>query len=113
MADARTTTAQDADTDQSYEGRPGYGGYTGSSMRRERGIFISTEARPGFITSEFWLTLLGVTALGILAFASDALGVRYGLGFAAAVLVAYVVSRGIAKAGSGEVLSSPRGNGAR
>ena len=79
--------------------------------RRERGIFISTEARPGFITSEFWLTVIGVAALGILAFASDALGVRYGLGFAAAVLLGYVVSRGLAKAGSSDELRTQGSNG--
>jgi hypothetical protein len=96
------TTQGDARSDPDY--RPNV--YRG---RRERGIFISTEARPGFITSEFWLTIVGVTALGILAFASDALGVRYGLGFAAAVLLGYVVSRGFAKAGSSESLSSRGG----
>jgi hypothetical protein len=74
--------------------------------RRERGIFISTEARPGFVTTEFWFTLIGVIALGILAYASDALGVRWGMGFATAVLVAYVVSRGLAKAGSSDILKT-------
>ena len=73
------------------------------SRRQERGIFISTEARPGFITTEFWLTLAGVAALIILAFAVDEVGDRFGLGCATAVLVAYVLSRGIAKAGSSEV----------
>ena len=79
------------------------GGNRDRSRRRERGIFISTEARPGFLTTEFWLTLLGVAALIILAFAVDEVGDRFGLGCATAVLVAYVVSRGIAKAGSSEV----------
>jgi hypothetical protein len=36
-----------------------------------------------------------VTALGILAFASDALGVRWGLGFLTAVLVGDIVGRGL------------------
>jgi hypothetical protein len=76
------------------------------SQRQGRGIFISTEARPGFITSEFWFTVLGVAALAILAYASDALGVRWGMGMAAAVLVAYIVSRGIAKAGSSDVIGT-------
>lgn len=74
-------------------------------LRQRRGIFISTEARPGFITSEFWFTVIGVAALGILAFASDALGVRWGMGMATAVLLAYVVSRGIAKAGSSDIMA--------
>ena len=76
----------------------------GDRRRRERGIFISTEARPGFVTTEFWLTILGVAGLIILAFAVDEVGDRWGLGFATAVLVAYVLSRGIAKAGSSEVV---------
>jgi len=79
------------------------GGYSGT-RRTDRGFFISTEARPAFVTSEFWLTLVGVAGLVILAYASDALGVRWGVGFAAAVLVAFVLSRGIAKAGSSEVV---------
>jgi hypothetical protein len=77
--------------------------YRDRARRRERGIFISTEARPGLITTEFWLTLLGVAALIILAFAVEEVGDRFGLGCATAVLVAYVLSRGIAKAGSSEV----------
>jgi len=81
-------------------------GWQDNGSRRQRGIFISTEARPGFVTTEFWFTLIGVIALGILAYASDALGVRWGMGFATAVLVAYVVSRGLAKAGSSDILKS-------
>jgi hypothetical protein len=69
-----------------------------------RGIFIDTEARHGFITTEFWLTILGVIALVIMAYNSDLLGVRWGVGMATAVLVAYILSRGIAKAGSSEVV---------
>jgi hypothetical protein len=78
-------------------------GRGGARSRQDRGFFISTEARPAFVTSEFWLTIIGAVALGILAYASDALGVRWGMGFATAVLVAFVLSRGLAKAGSSEV----------
>ena len=74
------------------------------NQRQGRGIFISTEARPGFITTEFWLTILGVAAMIILAYSSDALGVRWGLGMATVILLGYVLSRGIAKAGSNEVV---------
>ena len=72
--------------------------------RQGRGIFISTEARPGFITTEFWLTILAVAALVIMAYASDALGERFGLGMATVILFGYILSRGIAKAGSSEVV---------
>lgn len=74
------------------------------AVRQDRGFFISTEARPAFITSEFWLTILGVVGLVILAFASDDLGERWGLGMATALLLGFVLSRGIAKAGSNEVV---------
>jgi hypothetical protein len=68
-----------------------------------RGIFIDTEARRGFTTTEFWLTIIGVVALVIMAYNSDKLGVRWGMGMATAVLLGYIVSRGFAKAGSDEV----------
>jgi hypothetical protein len=56
------------------------------------------------VTSEFWLTIIGVVGLVILAYASDELGVRWGMGFATAVLLGFILSRGIAKAGSNEVV---------
>jgi len=92
--------------DDSYrrDDRNGRDGEYLGTRRTDRGFFISTEARPAFVTSEFWLTLLGIAGLVILAYASDALGVRWGVGFATAVLVAFVLSRGIAKAGSNEVV---------
>ena len=68
-----------------------------------RGIFIDTEARRGFTTTEFWLTIVGVIALVIMAYNSDQLGVRYGMAMATAVLLGYILSRGFAKAGSDEV----------
>jgi len=69
-----------------------------------RGIFIDTEARRGFTTTEFWLTIVGVVALVVMAYNSDLLGVRYGMGMATVILFGYILSRGIAKAGSDEVV---------
>jgi hypothetical protein len=79
--------------------------YSGGQIARpaRRGIFIDTEARRGFTTTEFWLTIVGVAALVIMAYNSDLLGVRYGMAMATAVLLGYVLSRGFAKAGSDEV----------
>jgi len=83
--------------------------YSDQSRRRSgsptgrRGIFIDTEARRGFTTTEFWLTIVGVVALVVMAYNSDLLGVRYGMGMATAVLLGYILSRGFAKAGSDEV----------
>jgi len=96
----RTEERRDGDDYGRQSNRQEYGAH------RERGIFIGTEARPGFVTTEFWITLIGVIASGILAYASDALGVRWGMGFATAVLVAYVESRGLARAGSSDILKT-------
>ena len=60
---------------------------------------LSTETKSSFTTTEFWLTVVGVVALVILAYNSDLLGVRYGMAMATAVLFGYIISRGIAKAG--------------
>ena len=73
-----------------------------------RGIFIDTEARRGFTTTEFWLTIAGVVALVIMAYNSDLLGVRYGMGMATVILFGYILSRGIAKAGSDETVQRDR-----
>ena len=80
-------------------------GRGGARSRQQRGFFISTEARPAFVTSEFRLTLIGAIVLGIFAYASDACSASGGgMGFATAVLVAFILSRGIAKAGSSDVV---------
>jgi hypothetical protein len=61
-----------------------------------------TEARPGIITSEFWLTLLAAAAVITFGYISDGLGVDNGWALGAGIVAAYVVSRGFAKAGSRE-----------
>jgi hypothetical protein len=107
-----------------YQNGPGYreeDGDRGEAQRRynqsrgrsgpppgRRGIFIDTEARRGFTTTEFWLTIVGVIALVIMAYNSDLLGVRWGVGMATAVLLGYILSRGFAKAGSDEVVRRER-----
>ena len=73
-----------------------------------RGIFIDTESRRGFTTGEFWLTIVGVVALVVMAYDSGLLGVRFGVGMATVVLLGYVVSRGLAKAGSAGVRQRDR-----
>jgi hypothetical protein len=62
----------------------------------------STEARPGIITTEFWLALLGAAAVVIVSYVDDALDVDQGWMLGIGLLAAYVISRGIAKAGSSE-----------
>lgn len=61
-----------------------------------------TEARPGIMTTEFWLTIVVAGVVVIAAYIDDGIADRWGWILATAVVVAYVVSRGIAKAGSKE-----------
>jgi hypothetical protein len=62
----------------------------------------STEARPGIITTEFWLTIAAAAAVVIVSYLDDALEVERGWTLGIVLVAAYVVSRGIAKAGSSE-----------
>jgi hypothetical protein len=115
MANVGPETSQQPNGGAAYQQEGDYRGvgerrYSSQSPARygpppgRRGIFIDTEARRGFTTTEFWLTIIGVVALVIMAYNSDLLGVRWGMGMATAVLVTYILSRGIAKAGSDEVV---------
>jgi hypothetical protein len=70
---------------------------------RERMSFWSeTEARPGIMTSELWLTLMSATTLVVASYVSGAFPVRLGWALFAGIVAAYLLSRGIAKAGSSE-----------
>jgi hypothetical protein len=62
----------------------------------------STEARPGVFTSELWLTLAAATTLVIAGYVSDTFPTRWAWMLFAGVIAAYVLSRGLAKAGSKE-----------
>jgi hypothetical protein len=75
------------------------------SRSAERGgqvIAGSTEARPGLLTTEFWLSLAAAAAVVIVSYMDDNLDVERGWTLGIALLAAYVISRGIAKAGSSE-----------
>ena len=78
-----------------------------------RGMLFSgeTEARPGLMTSEFWLTLLAAATVVIAGYVSGALPTRLAWGIFGAIVVAYILSRGIAKAGSKEGPFSVRRDG--
>ena len=78
-----------------------------SAERRTRdgrsGLFAGeTEARPGIMTTEFWLTLLAATTVVIAGYVSDTFSNDLAWALFAGIVAAYVVSRGIAKAGSKE-----------
>ena len=63
-----------------------------------------TETKSFFRTSEFWFAMLGVAAILLAAYGDggDSISREDGWRFATALGVGYVVSRGLAKAGSKE-----------
>jgi len=75
----------------------------------------STEARPGIMTTEFWLSIAMATSVIVAGYFSDALNVDTAWALGAGVIAAYAVSRGLAKAGSREgpfvISSSDRDSG--
>ena len=72
------------------------------ATRRRTSFWGETEARPGIMTSEFWLALLTATTVVIASYISGAFPIRLGWALFAGIVAAYVLSRGIAKAGSPE-----------
>jgi hypothetical protein len=62
----------------------------------------TTEARPGIMTTEFWLSLAMAAAVIVAGYVSDAFSVSTGWALGAGLIAAYAISRGLAKAGSRE-----------
>jgi hypothetical protein len=62
----------------------------------------ATEARPGIMTTEFWMSLLGAVGLVVAAYISDTFDNDLGWILAASLFATYNLSRGMAKAGSRE-----------
>jgi len=70
---------------------------------RERGFVAgATEARPGIITTEFWLTVLSAIGIVVAGYISDTFTTDVAWALAAGLIAAYSLSRGFAKAGSRE-----------
>ena len=86
---ATTTTQQPTRTEHSRNGRPSI-------------VAGDTEARPGFMTTEFWLTMLVAIAVVVISYVDDSYSVDLGWKLGVGLVAAYVISRGIAKAGSSE-----------
>jgi len=61
-----------------------------------------TEARPGVMTTEFWLMAAFTMVLVVAAYVSDTFDNDLGWALAAGVVAAYILSRGFAKSGSKE-----------
>jgi hypothetical protein len=80
------------------------GNYTNRSTGDGASIRVvgSTEARPGFLTSEMWMTWIAAIVFVIGAYVSDTFNNDLGWILAAAVFFAYILSRGLAKSGSRE-----------
>jgi hypothetical protein len=80
---------------------------------RRRGMLFSaeTEARPGIMTTEYWLTLFAAATVVIAGYVSDMFNEDLAWALFAGIVAAYVLSRGIAKAGSKEGPFSVRHGG--
>jgi hypothetical protein len=76
---------------------------TGAARARRRGFVAgSTEARPGIMTTEFWLSLIMTATVIVAGYVSDAFNVDTAWALGAGIIAAYALSRGLAKAGSRE-----------
>jgi multisubunit Na+/H+ antiporter MnhG subunit len=84
-----------------YRGYGGYGRYGGPPRE-------PAETKPFFLTSEFLGTLLAVIALACTAAAMPNLGARLTWILIASMVTTYVVSRGLAKAGTRSHAFDPR-----
>jgi hypothetical protein len=62
----------------------------------------TTEARPGIMTTEFWLSIIMAVTVIVAGYVSDAFDVDLAWALGAGIIAAYALSRGFAKAGSRE-----------
>ena len=83
-------------------GRPGVGAYQADWDDDDDADY--TETKSFFRTSEFWVALLIGIAVLLAAYSStnDSISREDGWRFATAISIGYMVSRGLAKAGSRE-----------
>ena len=86
----------------------GQGGTSSWGMRPRREYPIET--KPFFLTSEFVGSVLAILGIAITAAASDAFGAWRAWILITAIVVGYMVSRGIAKSGTRSHSSDPREN---
>ncbi|MDX6452847.1 MAG: hypothetical protein QOH16_2896 [Gaiellaceae bacterium] len=84
----------------------GYGSPFGMRPRRNYPI----ETKPFFLTSEFAISLIAAIAIAITAASSHAFGAWRAWILVTAIVVAYNISRGIAKSGTRSNASDPREN---
>ena len=102
------TYAQHQPQGYAYGPPQGYGGPTSWGMRPRREYPIET--KPFFLTSEFVGSVLAIAGIAITAAASDAFGAWRAWLLITAIVVGYMLSRGIAKSGTRSHSSDPREN---
>jgi hypothetical protein len=66
------------------------------------GVRLGTETRRSLVTTEFWLAVIAAAAVIVAAYADAAFDVAEGWALFSAIIIGYLLSRGIAKAGSRE-----------
>lgn len=84
-------SAQSMSTDRDPEGT--------RSTARDRHT-TPTETKPSFLTTEFYAMIAGIVAVLVAAQQADNLDAPLAWTLAAAIAIGYILSRGIAKAGS-------------
>jgi hypothetical protein len=90
-----------------HHGEGGYGPQQMGDGYQRRPLF-PVETRPSFMTSEFLGTILAIVALGITAGVMDIVDARLTWILTAAMVFGYVLSRGLAKAGTKSHAVDPR-----
>jgi hypothetical protein len=75
-----------------------------SRRSRGRSAFLAgeTEARPGIITTEYWIMTLAAATVVVAGYVSDAFSIDLAWSLFAGIIASYVISRGLAKCGSRE-----------
>jgi hypothetical protein len=74
----------------------------GARERDRSFVTGTTEARPGIMTTEFWLTVLAAIGVVIAGYVSDTFSTDVAWALGAGLIAAYSLSRGLAKCGSRE-----------
>jgi hypothetical protein len=67
---------------------------------RDNAVVRRPETKAFLLTSEFWVAVVGAAAVLLAAYALDDIAETTGWRFATWIAIGYIVSRGIAKAGS-------------
>jgi hypothetical protein len=93
-------------TDISYEQSAGRQSAGRSDRSRDNGLrmLTRTETRRAFLTTEFWLAIAMAAAVIVAAYKNDGrnIGIDQAWALGSGIIAFYVLSRGVAKAGSSD-----------